>query len=45
MCFIFVQTASSSVFIAAYALLIPLFHTLFNKTVENFRRADRAALL
>jgi hypothetical protein len=45
MCFIFVQRASSAVFSAAYALLIPLFHKLFNKTVENFRRANREALL
>jgi hypothetical protein len=44
-CFIFVQTASSSVFSAAYALLVPLFHKLFNKTVENFWHANRVALL
>jgi hypothetical protein len=40
-----VQTASSAVFIAGYALLIPLFHKLFNKTVENFSLAKRIALL
>jgi uncharacterized membrane protein YvlD (DUF360 family) len=44
-CFIFVQTASSAVFIVRYAHRIRLFHTLFNKTVENFPHADRAALL
>jgi len=44
-CFIFVQTASSSVFIACYALFIPLFHKLFNKTVEKFLSANRTSLL
>jgi len=44
-CFIFVQTGSSVVFSAACALLIPLFHTLFNKTVENLWCANRVALL
>jgi hypothetical protein len=44
-CFIFVQTAPSAVFLAGYEQRIRLFHTLFNKTVENFRRANRAALL
>jgi len=33
------------VFIAGYALLIPLFHKLFNKTVENFPHANQMASL
>jgi hypothetical protein len=35
-CFIFVQTVSSSVFIARCALPAGLFHKVFNTTVENF---------
>jgi hypothetical protein len=31
-----VQTASSALFIVCCALLVPLFHKLFNKAVENF---------
>lgn len=44
-CFIFVQSASSTVFVAVYAFLIPLFHILFNKTVENLARGNRPAML
>jgi hypothetical protein len=33
------------VLIAGYALLILLFHKLFNNTVENLSRANRTALL
>jgi hypothetical protein len=44
-CFIFVQTVSSAMIIAVRARLIRLFHKLFNKTVENFSRANRTRLL
>jgi hypothetical protein len=40
-----VQTASSSVFVARYALPAGLFHKLFNTTVENFYFKKRAASL
>jgi len=44
-CFILVQTASSSVFVAGYALPAWLFHKDFNTTVENFYFEKRAAPL
>jgi len=44
-CSIFVQTAPSSVFFGVSVFLISLFHKLFNKTVENFSRANRMPLL
>jgi len=45
LCFIFVQTVSSSMFFDACAVVRSFFHTLFNKTVENFPRASWAARL
>jgi hypothetical protein len=44
-CFILVQTVTSSVFLVSYAHKVRLFHTLFNKTVENFQRAIHAPSL
>jgi len=44
-CFILVQTASSSVFVASYALPAGFFHKLFNTTVEIFYFEESAASL